>query len=109
MKDTLKKIAVSLVIIPVLGLLALGTFAGGSRAAAPEEFDAAAAYKAQCAMCHGQQSEKKFDATKADEPLTQAVLKGVDAAPVKMPGYEAKGMTADQAKALVTYMKSLKQ
>jgi hypothetical protein len=31
------------------------------------------------------------------------------AAPIKMPSYEAKGITADQAKALVTFMKSLKK
>ena len=109
MKDTLKKIAVSLVVLPVLGLLMLGAASNNSSAAAPQDFDAAATFKAKCAMCHGQKAEKKFDAAKADEALVESTLKGVDAAPVKMPGYEAKGMTADQAKALVTHMKSLKQ
>ena len=36
-------------------------------------------------------------------------LVGRDAAPIKMPSYEAKGMTAGQAKALVAYAKSLKK
>jgi len=109
MKETLKKISVGLVVLPLLGVLALSSAATGSSAAAPQDFDAAATFKAKCAMCHGQKAEKKFDAAKADEALVESTLKGVDAAPVKMPGYEAKGMTADQAKALVTHMKSLKQ
>ena len=71
--------------------------------------DAAATYKAKCASCHGAKAEKKFDATKSDDELAQITLKGKQAEkPPHMPGYEAKGMTAEQAKALVAYMKSLK-
>jgi cytochrome c5 len=71
--------------------------------------DNAAIYKSKCQMCHGATAEKKLDKTKADEELIQAVLKGKKAEkPPNMPGYEEKGMTADQAKALVEYMKSLK-
>ncbi len=108
MKEMLKKIAVGLVVLPLAGVMMLGAATTGSRAAA-EEFDAAAFYKAKCAMCHGQKAEKKFDATKADEPLVEATLKGVDSAPVKMPAYETKGVTAEQAKALVAFMKSQRQ
>ena len=108
MKEMLKKISVGLVVAPVLGLMLANTSAT-SGAAAPQDFDAAATFKAKCAMCHGQKAEKKFDATKADDVLVEATLKGVDAAPVKMPAYEAKGITAEQAKALVAHMKSLKQ
>jgi mono/diheme cytochrome c family protein len=36
-----------------------------------------ATYKAKCAMCHGGNAEKSFDATKTDESLVDAVLKGV--------------------------------
>ena len=69
----------------------------------------AATYKSKCAMCHGQQAEKKFDASIADDDLVQIVLKGKKAEkPPNMPAYEEKGVTADQAKALVAYMKSLK-
>jgi len=60
-------------------------------------------------MCHGQKAEKKFDATKADDVLEATVLKGNDTVTPKMPAYEAKGVTGEQAKALATYMKSLKQ
>ena len=71
--------------------------------------DNAAIYKSKCQMCHGVTAEKKLDKTKADEELIQVVLKGKKAEkPPNMPGYEEKGMTADQAKALVEYMKSLK-
>ena len=71
--------------------------------------DPAATYNGKCKMCHGATAEKKMDKTKADEDLVQTVLKGKKAEkPPNMPGYEEKGMTADQAKALVGYMKSLK-
>ena len=73
------------------------------------EDDAAAVYKAKCAMCHGATAEKKFDVTKPDADLVQTVLKGKKAEkPPNMPAYEEKGVTADQATALVTFMKSQK-
>ena len=108
MKEMLKKISVGLVVAPVLGLMMLNS-ASTSSAAAPQDFDAAATYKAKCAMCHGQKAEKKFDAAKADDVLEAVILKGNDAVTPKMPGYEAKGITPEQAKALNAYMKSLKQ
>ena len=108
MKETLKKISIGLVVAPVLGLMMLGSSAAPS-AAAPQDFDAAATYKAKCAMCHGQKAEKKFDTTKADDVLEAVILKGNDAVTPKMPAYEGKGITPEQAKALNAHMKSLKQ
>jgi|SRR4030095_1177219 mono/diheme cytochrome c family protein len=71
--------------------------------------DTAALYKSKCVACHGATAEKKFDATKSDEDLVQIVLKGKKAEkPPNMPAYEEKGITADQAKALVAFMKSQK-
>lgn len=71
--------------------------------------DPTALYKAKCVACHGAAAEKKFDATKADDELTQIVLKGKKLEkPPNMPSYEEKGITADQAKALVAFMKSQK-
>jgi len=64
-----------------------------------------ATYKAKCLMCHGSNAEKSFDATKTDESLLDAVLKGVKP---KMPSYEQK-LSPDQAKGLIAYMKSLKK
>lgn len=71
--------------------------------------DTAGLYKSKCFACHGATAEKKFDATKPDADLIQTVLKGKKMEkPPSMPGYEEKGITADQAKALVEFMKSQK-
>ena len=70
------------------------------------EDDSAALYKSKCFVCHGATAEKKFDATKADDELIQTVLKGKKMEkPPSMPSYGEKGITADQAKALVGFMK----
>ena len=108
MKEMLKKISIGLVVLPLLGVMLAGT-AARSSGAAVQEFDAATVFKAKCAMCHGQKAEKKFDSTKADDVLVQTVLKGKDDVMPKMPAYEAKGVTPEQAKALAAYMKSLKK
>jgi mono/diheme cytochrome c family protein len=71
--------------------------------------DVAALYKTKCFACHGATAEKKFDATKADDALIQIVLKGKKMEkPPNMPGFEEKGITVDQATALVAFMKSQK-
>jgi mono/diheme cytochrome c family protein len=71
--------------------------------------DTAALYKSKCFACHGATAQKKFDPTKADDELIQTVLKGKKAEkPPNMPGFEEKGITTDQAKALVAFMKSQK-
>ena len=71
--------------------------------------DPAAYYKSKCLMCHGKKAEKKFDAALTDDQMVEAVLKGKKAEkPPHMPGYAEKGVTAEQAKALVDHMKQLK-
>jgi len=98
-----------LLFVIVVGLGGAGLVSVGARAKNAEEFNAATAYK-KCVTCHGAKAEKKFDATKSDEEHVQIILKGKKAAkPPNMPGYEAKGVTAEQAKALLDYMKSLRQ
>jgi cytochrome c5 len=68
-----------------------------------------ALYKSKCVACHGKKAEKKFDATIADDQMVDAVLKGKKAEkPPNMPAYGEKGVTAEQAKALVDHMKQLK-
>ena len=104
----LKKVSLGLVVLPLLALMMVSTATRGSKAAV-QDFDAAATFKAKCAMCHGQNAEKKFDATKADDVLAATVLKGKDDVTPKMPSYEAKGVTAEQARALVAHMKSLRK
>jgi mono/diheme cytochrome c family protein len=90
--------------------LAVAAFAlVSARASSQDQFDATATYKTKCAACHGQTAEKKFNSTLADAELVQAVLKGKKPEkPPNMPAYEEKGISEDQAKALVAYMKSLK-
>ena len=101
----LKKIALVLG-----GLMIAATLLVVTAPARATDDDSAALFKSKCAMCHGQTAEKKFDATKADDMLIEAVLKGKKLEkPPNMPAFEEKGITADQAKALVAYMKSLKQ
>jgi mono/diheme cytochrome c family protein len=81
-----------------------------SRPAGEDQFDAGATYKAKCVACHGPTAGKKFNVAKSDADHAQAVLKGMKAEkPPNMPGYEAKGITVDQANALVVYMKSIHQ
>ena len=71
--------------------------------------DPAATYKAKCAACHTPKVDKFFDPAKSDEEHVQTILKGKKGEkPPFMPGYEAKGMTEEEAKTLAEYMKSMK-
>ena len=71
--------------------------------------DPAAYFKAKCVMCHGQKAEKKFDASLTDEQYLDAILKGKKPEkPPNMPAYGEKGVTTDQAKALLDHMKQLR-
>ncbi len=71
--------------------------------------DPAAYYKAKCQMCHGPKAEKKFDPALTDEQYIDAILKGKKAEkPPNMPAYGEKGVTAEQAKALLDHMKQLR-
>ncbi len=66
-------------------------------------------YKKSCAMCHSPKAEKSYDPAKPIEEQVEVILKGKKGEkPPYMPGYEAKGMTAEKAKALAEYMKSLR-
>ena len=89
-------------------LISAAVFASAT-AASQDQFDAAATYKAKCVACHGQKAEKKFNSSLTDQELVDAVLKGKKPEkPPNMPAYGEKGINAEQAKALVDYMKGLK-
>ena len=78
-------------------------------AAVEEQFDAAASYKSKCVACHGQKAEKKFNSSLTDQELVDAILNGKKPEkPPNMPAYGEKGINAEQARALVEYMKGLK-
>ena len=105
---TLKMMTLATVVAMLVAGFALISAAAGAKTA--EDFDAAATYKGKCAVCHGAAAEKKFNATVADADLVQTVLKGKKGEkPPFMPAYGDKGITEEQAKVLVAYMKSLKQ
>jgi mono/diheme cytochrome c family protein len=99
--------------VVVGGMMVFTVFFAFSSAAQTETkyTDAVTYYKeAKCVVCHGQKAEKKFDVNLKEEDQIAAILKGKKAEkPPNMPAYESKGLTADQAKALLDYMKSLKQ
>jgi len=105
--NNIKLIAMALIIIPAFLMAAVNTKNVGAAAYSPD--DAAATYKAKCSMCHTPTASKFFDASLAEDDMVQAILKGKKAEkPPNMPAFEEKGITADQAKELVTYMKGLK-
>ena len=89
--------------------LVAAAFLASVPARSSNEEDAAGLYTTKCKMCHGATAEKKFDKTKSDEDLWPIVLNGKQAEkPPNMPKFSDRGITEAQAKALVTYMKSLK-
>lgn len=89
-------------------IMSIGLLQTGARAS---EDDAAGTYKtSKCVVCHGAKAEKKFDATIAEDEMVKAILTGKKGEkPPNMPAYGEKGISADQAKSLIAYMKSLKQ
>jgi len=71
--------------------------------------DPAAMFKAKCAACHTANASKFYDPAKPEDEQVEAILKGKKGEkPPYMPAFEAKGITADDAKALAIYMKSLR-
>ena len=94
----------------LLALLACGLFAVGSSQAVAQ--DAAATYKAKCAMCHGPDGKGGKMGTRdfasaevkaeTDAQLTDIITKGKG----KMPAYSGKLTDAD-IKGLVTYIRGL--
>jgi len=105
--NKLKLIAMALIIVPAIAIAAFNT--GSVGAAAYGADDAAATYKAKCSMCHTPTASKFFNTSLSDDEMVQAILKGKKAEkPPNMPAFEEKGITADQAKELITYMKGLK-
>jgi len=105
--NRVKFLAIALFILPLMALAIFNTKPIGTVVNAA---DPAETYKAKCAMCHGPTAQKLFDPAKTDEELTETILKGRKGEkPPFMPAFEAKGMTADEAKALATYMKELRK
>lgn len=104
----LKKGTFAVVALSVFAAILLSP-ASIQTSAKSQDFDTAGVYKAKCAMCHGPKAEKKFDATLPEDQMKAAILTGKKGEkPPNMPEFQSKGVTADQATALIAYMKSLK-
>jgi mono/diheme cytochrome c family protein len=102
MKKLLKRLG-----LIVMGCTVAGMFLIIPVPASTTDDDVAALYKTKCVACHGATAEKKFDATKPDADLADIILKGKKAEkPPNMPGFGEKGITPEQATALVTFMKA---
>jgi mono/diheme cytochrome c family protein len=95
-------------ILPVIALTAFFRTTPASAVSTSE--DPAVTYKAKCAMCHSPKAEKLYDPALPQDKQIEAILKGKKAEkPPNMPAFEPKGMTADDAKALVEYMQGLRK
>jgi mono/diheme cytochrome c family protein len=106
--NLIKLLIVAAFAVAACAILALKTNTGGTLVSAQTD-DPAATYKAKCAMCHSPKAEKAYNPEMPVEEQVNIILKGKKAEkPPNMPGFEAKGMTAAQAKALAEYMKSLR-
>ena len=104
---TLKIMTVAAMLAAFCAAVVMVSAASGTAGAA--QSDAGASYKAKCVACHGQKAEKKFDSSLPDQQLIDAVMNGKKPEkPPNMPAYGDKGITAEQAKALVEHMKQLK-
>jgi mono/diheme cytochrome c family protein len=107
--NRIKLYVIALFILPVVAVMIFSTKPLGTVAMAGET-EAATTYKTKCAMCHSPKAEKLFDPAKTDEELVEAILKGKKGEkPPFMPAFETKGMTSEQAKDLVLYMKGLRK
>jgi mono/diheme cytochrome c family protein len=103
----LKRIGIAFVVVTMLALVFM---VSGAAQTDVKFTDAASYYKeAKCVVCHGPKAEKKFNADEKDEELVKFILQGKKPEkPPNMPAYEPKGLTAEQAKAMVDYMRTLK-
>lgn len=100
------KLAISaLILFSTAALIACGD---NTPRGVPNFGNAEATYKTRCQTCHLPGATKSFDPSKEDGVLAETILKGRKASRPPMPGFEAEGMTADNARALVAHMKKLR-
>ena len=101
-----KNLAISITAILVFGVF---FYSVAPAQGETQPSDPAAYYKSKCVICHGQKAEKKFDTSLTEEQHLDAILKGKKPEkPPNMPAYGEKGVTPEQAKALLEYMKQLR-
>lgn len=106
--NQIKLVAMVVFVIAIAAAAGLRSAPAAARSAAAD--DPATVYKTKCAMCHTPKAEKFYDPAKTEDEHIETVMKGKKGEkPPFMPGFEAKGMSRDDAKALVEYMQSLRQ
>ena len=104
----IKLLAIMIFALAVTAILVFRAAPATSAAALAD--DPAATYKAKCMACHGPAAAKFYDPAKPEEEQVAAIMHGKKGEkPPNMPAFSDKGITEDAAKALVTYMKTLKQ
>ena len=104
----LRFLAITLFVLPVIGITAYSPQTVKTLAAADD--DAATVYKAKCAVCHTPAATKFYNPEMPEAEQVEAILKGKKGEkPPYMPAFEAKGINEEQAKALVAYMHGLRQ
>jgi mono/diheme cytochrome c family protein len=95
----------SIIVITVFALLSMSCVAWAAE-------DGAAIYKSKCAMCHGPDGAGKIGPAVKGTALTEAQITDLlttGAAGKKAPhGKAVAGLSADQAKAVAAYVKSMK-
>ena len=76
----------------------------------PQSLDAATYYKKNCLECHGTAAEKKFNPDLPEGQMIDSILNGAKAEGSRdMPAFAEKGIDETKAKALITYMKSIRE
>lgn len=105
------QIKIFVIAVLTLSLFALaGLKTDRVRALSSLDDDVAVVYKTKCSLCHTPKVAKFFDEKKADDVLVETVMKGKKGEkPPYMPSFETKGMTLEQAKLLVAFMKETKK
>ena len=96
----------------ILTLLALAAFVSAVAQSDHSKvtFDQVAFYKNQCVGCHGSKAQKKFNPDLPEGQMVDSILNGVPMEkPPDMPAFAEKGINEEQAKALIAYMKSIRQ
>jgi len=107
MINRIKLIAIMFFALPLVALVVFNPMP--VKVAANALDDPAAIFKTKCAACHSPKAEKFYDPTAPMDEQVQVIMKGKKGEkPPYMPGFEAKGMTEEDAKALAEYMKSLR-
>jgi cytochrome c553 len=106
---TINRIKFLVIAIFALPLLAMAVFNTNTIRVTSAQTDAATTYKTKCAACHSPKAEKFYNSETPEAQQIETIMKGKKGEkPPYMPGFEAKGMTADEAIALAGYRKQLK-